>query len=97
MVAISKRGSLQVSAHDILQYRTLPARLRSHHSDLRKVYGVLYLGRFVRYKSGKASPRESTYSYCCKDILELVDESDQARIIHIDATALGSANWDLKG
>lgn len=80
----------QVSSHNVLQHRTLATGLGAYDGDLRQINRVLHLQR-----AGLACVRHglgtflflATYADCGEDILELVDERDETRIIHVDPAA----------
>lgn len=82
---------VQVSPNDVLQHRTLSTRLRTDDCNLRQVDGVLNLfGDIVsQYLCLSQLPLvqqriTTTYSDGGEDILQLVDERDQARIVDVD-------------
>ena len=89
---------LQVATDYVFQNRTLTARLRTNDGDLGQIDGVVNLKReqAVSVKSPTEGLRETghcifndrketTYPDCRNDILQLIDQRDQARIVHIYA------------
>jgi hypothetical protein len=82
----------QISSDDVFEHRGLSAGLRSYDGDLGQIYGILDLRHTesvggLRHARGGLwrGVRRVTYSYCGEDILELVYEGDQGRVVDVDA------------
>lgn len=88
----------QISSDNVLKHRTLSARLRSYDGNLGQVYGVLDLAGASVYVYGMAyrcldsnkqnKQKIATYSDSCEDVLELVHEGNQPRVVHVDPVSM---------
>jgi hypothetical protein len=83
---------VQIPSDNVLENGTLSTRLRSDDGDLGKVYGVVNLDAVKLNISNRSKQEkhrkirmEIAYSYCCEHILKLIDKSDQARIVDVNA------------